>query len=150
MEVWLAGMMDFTVHYETQIYEEQRPVSFVNWLPTDPMYHNSEFIENKKVREYDNDIESIDFRKFYSTDLFKAGIFASYHAYPYYPDFVYLDKKYTTAVNAAGNKDNYYGYLKDLKENCTDMPLLITEYGVPSSRGNSHYSTFRISSGRSQ
>lgn len=147
MEVWLAGMMDFTVHYETQIYEAQRPVSFVNWLPTDPMYHNSEFIENKKVREYDNDIESIDFRKFYSTNLFKAGIFASYHAYPYYPDFIYLDKEYSSAVNAAGRKDNYFGYLNDLKKNCTDMPLLITEYGVPSSRGNSHYSTFGFHQG---
>lgn len=147
MEVWLAGMMDFTVHYETQIYEVQRPVSFVNWLPTDPMYHNSEFIENKKVREYDNDIESIDFRKFYSTNLFKAGIFASYHAYPYYPDFIYLDKEYSSAVNAAGMKDNYFGYLRDLKKNCTGMPLLITEYGVPSSRGNSHYSPFGFHQG---
>ncbi|MEO6695238.1 MAG: polysaccharide deacetylase family protein [Ignavibacteria bacterium] len=147
MEAWLAQSMDFTVQYETQIYGEQRPVSFVNWLPTDPMYHSSEFIENKKVREYDNDLEAIDFRKFYITNLFKAGIFASYHAYPYYPDFVFLDDKYKNSENAAGEKDNYYGYLKDLKEHCTGMPLLITEYGVPSSRGNSHYNPFGFDQG---
>lgn len=147
MEAWLAEMMDFTVHYETQIYGNQRPVSFVNWLPTDPMYHSSEFIENKKVREYDNDIESIDFRKFNVTNLFKAGIFASYHAYPYYPDFIYLDKKYQTTLNAAGKQDGYFSYLKELRTFTPDMPLLITEYGVPSSRGNSHFTPSGMNQG---
>jgi len=33
MEVWLAKMMDFTVRYETQNYQNQHPISFVNWLP---------------------------------------------------------------------------------------------------------------------
>ena len=70
MEAWLARMMDFTVLYETQTYKSQRPISFVNWLPLDPMFHNCEFIESKKVREYDNDLESIDFTKFHPTDLF--------------------------------------------------------------------------------
>jgi peptidoglycan/xylan/chitin deacetylase (PgdA/CDA1 family) len=147
MESWLAQMMDFTVQYETQLYAEQRPISFVNWLPTDPMYHNSEFIENKKVREYDNDIESIDFKKFYITNLFKAGIYAAYHAYPYYPDYIYLDDKYKNAFNKEGLKDNYYGYLEDLKDHCPDMPLVIAEYGLPSSRGNSHDTPFGLSQG---
>lgn len=147
MESWLAKMMDFTVQYETQIYSEQRPVSFVNWLPTDPMYHNSEFIENKKVREYDNDLESIDYRKFNITNLFKAGIFAAYHVYPYYPDFVFMDDKYKNAVNKNGIKDNFYGYLEDLVNHCPEMPLVIAEYGLPSSRGNSHSSPFGLSQG---
>ncbi len=139
MEVWLAQMMDFTFQYETQLYEEQRPVSFVNWLPLDPMFHNSEYIESKKVREYDNDIESIDFKKFYITNLCKAGIYAAYHAYPYYPDFIYLDEKYKNVLNKNGEKDNYMGYLEDLRNHCPDMPLVIGEYGLPSSRGNSHF-----------
>ncbi|MEO8209725.1 MAG: polysaccharide deacetylase family protein [bacterium] len=147
MESWLAGMMDFTIQAETELYEMQRPVSFVNWLPTDPMYHNSEFIESKKVREYDNDIESIDFKKFYTTNLFKAGMFSAYHAYPYYPDFIYIDDKYKEAINKNGEKDNYYGYLEDLREHCPDMPLIIAEYGIPSSRGNSHYTTSGFSQG---
>lgn len=147
MESWLARMMDFTIQAETELYQSQRPVSFVNWLPTDPMFHNSEFIENKKVREYDNDIESIDFRKFYETNLFKAGIFASYHAYPYYPDFIYLDAKYKSGINKNKTADNYYSYLEDLKNNCPDMPLIIAEYGIPSSRGNSHSTPFGFSQG---
>lgn len=147
MECWLATMMDFTVQYETEIYEEQRPVSFVNWITLDPMYHNSEIIENKKVREYDNDIESVDFRKFYKTNLFKAGIYAAYHAYPYYPDFVYLDQKYRNTVNEDGQRDNFLPYLEDLKNHCPDMPLVIAEYGVPSSTGNSHFTPFGFNQG---
>jgi len=140
MEVWLAEMMDYTVKYEVVKYHKEHPVSFVNWLPLDPMYHESEYIENDKVREYDNDLESVDFAKFYNTSLYKSGIFASYHAYPYYPDFIYLDKKYRT-------ENNYLSYLKDLKSHCPDMPLLIAEYGVPSSRGNSHYTPYGMDQG---
>jgi len=141
MEVWLGEMMDYTLKYETLTYKNQHPVSFVNWLPLDPMFHNSEHIENKKVREYDNDLESIDFKKYYKTDLVKTGIYAAYHAYPYYPDFIYLDEKYRET------DDNYLSYLKDLKSNCPNMPLIIAEYGVPSSRGNSHYSPFGFNQG---
>ena len=138
MEVWLAQMMDFTVQYETQTYTAQHPLSFVNWLPLDPMHHNTEFIENKTVREFDNDLEEIDFRKYNSTPLFPPGIFASYHVYPYYPDFIYLQKNYADAKNRKGEKDNYYGYLDELKRFTPSMPLVIAEYGLPSSRGNSH------------
>ncbi len=147
MEAWLAEMMDFCVRVETQLYKVQRPVSFVNWLPLDPMFHNSEFIESRKVREYDNDIESIDFRKFYRTPLFKAGIYSAYHAYPYYPDYVYMDDKYKNGVNPKGEKDNYFAYLEELKDKCPGMPLVIAEYGLPSSRGNSHSSPFGFDQG---
>jgi peptidoglycan/xylan/chitin deacetylase (PgdA/CDA1 family) len=147
MEAWLAEMMDFTVKVETQLYRTQRPVSFVNWLPLDPMNHNSEFIENKKVREYDNDIESIDFRRFYTTPYFKPGIYAAYHAYPYYPDFIYLDEKYKNGKNLRGENDNFYAYLEDLKDKCPGMPLVIAEYGLPSSRGNSHSTTYGFDQG---
>jgi len=147
MEVWLAQMMDFTVLYETQTYKAQRPVSFVNWLPLDPMYHSTEIIENKKIREYDNDYESIDTRKFNSSDLFAPGIFASYHVYPYYPDYIYLDERYTNSVNYMGKRDNYFGYLSELKKYHPDIPLVIAEYGLPSSRGNSHYTPFGFNQG---
>ncbi len=138
MEVWLAEIMDFTVLYETQTYKMQHPLSFVNWLPLDPMYHNTEIIENEKVREFDNDLESIHFKNFYSSEMFIPGIFASYHAYPYYPDYVYLKPEYAQATNASGQKDNYYGYLQDLKSHHEGIPLVIAEYGLPSSRGTSH------------
>ncbi len=138
MEIWLAQMLDFAVQYETQTYAMQRPVSFVNWLPLDPMFHNSEFIENKKVREYDNDLMQVDFTRFNATDLFKAGLYATYHVYPYYPDFIYLDEKYRNA-RRNGLSDHYFAYLKDLKNHTQGMPLIIAEYGLPTSRGISHF-----------
>ncbi len=147
MEAWLAKMMDFTVLYETQTYKSQHPVSFVNWLPLDPMYHNTEIIENKKVREYDNDLEKLDFTKFHSTELFFPGIFAAYHAYPYYPDYIYLQESYSNAINYKGEKDNYFGYLQDLKQHTQGLPLIIAEYGLPSSRGNSHYAPYGFNQG---
>lgn len=147
METWLAEMMDFAILYETQNYKYQHPLSFVNWLPLDPMYHNTEIIESTKVREYDNDLESIDFRRFHATKLFFPGIFAAYHAYPYYPDFVYLQKSYQNTWNDKGFPDPYYGYLLDLKEHNQGMPLVIAEYGLPSSRGLSHYSPYGFHQG---
>jgi hypothetical protein len=142
MEKWLAGIMEFTVKYETQIYQKQRPVSFVNWLPLDPMYHNSEYIESKDVKEFDNDLESVDMEKFSATNYFKPGVFASYHVYPYYPDFIFQESKYQKVRNHKGAFDNYLAYLLDLKHHQQGMPLVIAEYGVPSSRGNSHYTPF--------
>ncbi|MEN8223859.1 MAG: hypothetical protein ABFS05_00745 [Bacteroidota bacterium] len=147
MEAWLAGMMDFAVLYETQTYQFQHPVSFVNWLPLDPMYHNTEIIENKKVREYDNDLEDIDFRKFHATELFPPGIYAAYHAYPYYPDFIYLQESYRNSPNNENIKDPYFGYLEDLKQHTQGMPLIIAEYGLPSSRGSSHHSPYGFHQG---
>ena len=147
MEVWLAKMLDFTATYETQQYQWQHPLSFVNWLPLDPMYHNTEFIENKTVREYDNDLSSIDFTKFQATELLHTGLYGAYHAYPYYPDFIYLQKDYAEAVNHKGEKDNYYGYLQDLKQHCRGMPLVIAEYGLPSSRGVSHFNPYGFNQG---
>jgi len=139
MEVWLAKMLDFTAMYETQTYAWQHPLSFVNWLPLDPMYHPTEYIENKKVREYDNDLVNVDFENFHTTELFKSGIYAAYHVYPYYPDFIYLQDNYKNARDKEGIMDNFFGYIEDLKQHTKGMPLVIAEYGLPTSRGISHF-----------
>ncbi len=70
----MAGKNDgFAMRYETQSYLTQRPLSFVNWLPLDPMFHNTEFIENDKVREYDNDLMQIDFTKLTKEFITRRG-----------------------------------------------------------------------------
>ncbi|HRZ41263.1 MAG TPA: hypothetical protein P5228_01010 [Bacteroidales bacterium] len=134
MEQWLAGLMEFTARYETQKYYTQRPISFVNWLTLDPMHHNRELGAD--------DLENVDIEKFSATQLFRPGVFASYHVYPYYPDFIFLEEKYHNTLNHKGKADNFLAYLNDLKRHQQGMPLVIAEYGVPTSRGNAHQTPF--------
>lgn len=76
-EVWLGQMLDYTAQYLQQMHGHQVPLSFVNWLPLDPMYHSTEFIENDRIREYDNDLESLDFLNLHAHPNWQAGLFAS-------------------------------------------------------------------------
>lgn len=138
MECWLAEALDFAAKYETYRYHRQTALSFVNWLPLDPMHHDSEWIEWDNVREYDNDLESINPLSIHPTPLFKAGYFASYHAYPYYPDFVFNDEEYRRAECSHGSCA-YFGYLRDLVEAHRGMPVVVAEFGVPSSRSAAHF-----------
>jgi hypothetical protein len=139
MEKWLAGVMEFTARYETQTYLSQRPISFINWLTLDPMYHNREMGVD--------DLETVDIEKFSHTNLFKPGLFASYHVYPYYPDYIFLGDRYRDTIPVLGKPDNFLAYLLDLKKHQQGMPLVIAEYGVPTSRGNSHYTPFEYHHG---
>lgn len=143
-EVWLGQMLDYTAQYLQQMYQHQVPLSFVNWLPLDPMYHNTEYIENERIKEYDNDLESIDFLRIHAHPGWQAGLFASWHAYPYYPDFIYLSPRYQSDTNTL---DHYRAYLRHLKAQHPAMPMVIAEYGLPSSRGNSHWATNGYSQG---
>ena len=140
-EVWLAGMLDFLVQYEAVTYGTQHPVAFVNWLPLDPMFHPSEYADRWRTRESDNDIVTVDPRSIQTTPALRAGCFAAYHVYPYYPDFVFLDSTYRSYRDPRGEPDNYAGYLSDLKRHHAGLPLLVAEFGVPSSRGNAHHIT---------
>ena len=54
-----------------------------------------------------------------------AGSFASYHVYPNYPDFMYLE-------------GTYEEYLRRLKRYHGHQPLLVAEFGVSTSRGIAH------------
>ena len=67
-----------------------------------------------------------------------AGYFASYHVYPYYPDFFTHDKTFQTLKNDRGEIDSYKTYLRRLKEYHGSMPTMITEFGVPASQGIAH------------
>ncbi len=152
MEAWIAEMMDHAVGYEASRYGVMRPVAFTNWPTLDPLHHPTEATKAEerdlarrhhlefdpgKVREYDNDGVSVDASRIRATPLAKAGHFASYHAYPYYPDFMNLDPGYSRARDRHG-ADNYYGYLIDLREHHQGIPVLISEIGVPTSRGIAH------------
>ncbi|WP_134682670.1 hypothetical protein [Brevibacillus migulae] len=130
-ENWLARMLD-TVAQEEMKYGWQRPVSFTNWLTTDPLHHPNEPLEQE-------DLVSVDPMHVEPTDAWKAGYFAAYHVYPYYPDFLRFQPEYLNYVDKHGNKNPYAGYLHDLREHHKGIPLIVAEFGLPSSRGIAHF-----------
>lgn len=138
-EDWLAGMMNYTANYEMAHYKWQRPMSFTNWVTTDLLKHPSEPLSTE-------DMVSVNPNHIQTTIDWKAGMFASYHIYPYYPDFLNDDKTYRNYMDQDGVKDSYAGYLHDLKQH-HNMPVLVAEFGVPSSRGMTHTNPLGMNQG---
>ncbi|WP_461207353.1 hypothetical protein [Clostridium sp. DL1XJH146] len=138
-EIWLAENMEFTLNYEYENYKWQRPISFTNWVTTDLLTHPSEPSEEE-------DLVEVNPNHIYSTEKDYSGIFASYHIYPYYPDFLNYEEKYINYVDKDGEKNNYAGYINEMK-NVHDMPILVTEFGVPASRGETHENVYNMNQG---
>lgn len=128
-EHWLANIMDHTLSYEMDQYGWQRPISFTNWVSTDMLHQTYEPFEQE-------DFASINPNVIKFKDV-ETGYFASYHIYPYYPDFLNYDPKYTEYIDRRGKENNYAGYIDDLIK-VHKMPVLIAEFGIPSSRGKTH------------
>ncbi len=152
-EVFLTVAMDYFLNYEEETYHAQRPIAFTNWPTLDPLSHPTEAtkaeeqtwvrklglpVDPRAIREYDNDAFSLDMEKVDATSLCQAGLFASYHAYPYYPDFLNLEPGYSAGRDAQG-PSNYFAYLQDLVRHHRKHPVLIAEFGVPSSRLVAHW-----------
>jgi len=129
-ERWLTGRLERIVAHETDTYGTQSPVGFVNWVTTDPLEHPYEPFVSEDAVSIDPDAVS-------TTDAFTPGTFAAYHVYPYYPDLLNETPEYVNYVDHRGEPNSYAGYLNDLAS-ATDLPLLIAEFGVPSSRGIAH------------
>ncbi len=152
MDLWLAEQCDYMLAYEVDSYNGLRPIAYTNWPTLDPLSHPTEptAVEEAlrrqragrpaegKALELENDAVALDANLVRPTSANTAGWFASYHAYPYYPDFILLDPGYGQARSREG-PSNYFGYLQALASHHTGMPTLISEYGVPSSRGMAHY-----------
>jgi hypothetical protein len=127
-ERWLAARMD-----ELATREAARgvsaPIAFVNWPTADPLHHPSEPLTSE-------DAVGVDANHVLPTGAWPGGTFASFHAYPYYPDFLRYQPAYAKA------DDPYLAYLLDLKRHyAPHMPLLVSEFGVPSSLGSAHTGT---------
>lgn len=133
-ERWLAEKMEFATAYEHKNYESLRPMSFTNWVTTDLLEHPSE--------DSDEDLVTVNPNVIYTEGVMTdVGQFASYHIYPYYPDFLNYEKDYVEYIDHRGEKNNYAGYLNDLhKEH--KLPILVAEFGVPGSRGMTHKNPF--------
>jgi hypothetical protein len=138
-ENWLAQMMDFAASYETEKYNWQHTISFTNWVTTDLLEHPAEPAEEE-------DMVAVNPNHIKKTEAFHAGLFASYHIYPYYPDFLNYEERYLKYLDMDGEPNNYAGYLNDLRK-VHDMPVLVAEFGVPSSRGLTHLNAFGMDQG---
>jgi len=151
IDAWMAEQCDYLLTYEADRWGTIRPIAYTNWPTLDPLHHPTESTGAEEVAwrkklgrvaprdpiEYENDAIGLDAMKVRATDKNPAGWFASYHAYPYYPDFMLYDPGYDTASSSEG-RSNYFGYLTELKRHHQGIPLLLSEYGVPSSRGMAH------------
>ena len=151
MDVWMAEQCDYLLTYEYTEWNALRPIAYTNWPTLDPLFHPTEAgtAEERTWRrragrpvaadklEYENDAIGLDANLIRATAQNPAGWFASYHAYPYYPDFMLYDPGYRQAQSSEG-PSTYFGYLSDLRRHHSEIPFVVSEYGVPSSRGNAH------------
>ena len=137
-EIWWTKHIDHSVQYENEKYGTERPISVSSWPTLDPIPHLSE--PNRT-----EDTVSVDLSKVKVVDA-PAGFFISYHAYPYYPDFIGKESQYQKYWDSYG-PNSYLGYLTELKKHYPNYPLIIAEYGVPSSWGVAHYTSSGMNHG---
>lgn len=130
---WVAERMDKALQYEQAAYNTQRPISFSSWPTLDPVDHL--YIPN--VSYPDEDSASIDLTKINHAAA-PAGIFASFHAYPYYPPFVSKTPDYQDAADQYG-PNSYLGYIQELRDYHAGMPVVIAEFGTPNSWGSASF-----------
>ena len=122
MESWIAGRLDQLATLEAR-RGWSRPLTFTNWLTVDPLEHPLEPLELE-------DRVSVDAMHLRATAAWPGGFFASYHAYPYYPDFLRLEYNQDPSPYAA--------YLRQLRQHHAGQALMVTEFGVPSGLGAAH------------
>ena len=152
-EIFLGQMIDHLVEYEEGKYNWQHPAAFLNWPTLDPLRHRTESTMSEEIAirrslgerfqtpqgPYDDDDSvTLDPTHLQSTPKFRAGYFADYNVFPFYPDFLDLDPAYLRADDGHG-MDPFFGYLQDLKAHTKRLPLVISGYGIPSSLGIGHF-----------
>ncbi|MEA2156298.1 MAG: hypothetical protein QOE11_2438 [Solirubrobacteraceae bacterium] len=131
-ERWIAARMDELATAEAA-KGDSAPIAFVNWPTADPLHHPHEPLAQE-------DLVGVDANHVRASAAWPGGTFASFHAYPYYPDFLRHEPAYQ-AYRLHGRSDPYAGYLADLAAHFRHIPLMITEVGVPSSLGSAHVGT---------
>lgn len=138
-EAFLCQIGDKVIKYETEKYSFQAPLAFANWVTTDPLTHPNE-------PHPDEDLVEVNMENIKGRDKYYAKEFISYHVYSYYPDSLNYQEDYITYTDPTGKINPYRAYLRDLKLVHT-MPIIIAEFGIPTSRGKTHDSIMGYNQG---
>jgi hypothetical protein len=101
---YLAEVLDRLAQYEWEAYGTARPLGFVNWPTLDPLTWESEasFQEEYRLRKargerveppragplHEEDTVVLDPTHLRPAPHSPTSLFAAYHVYPYYPDFL--------------------------------------------------------------
>ena len=137
-EVLLCKVGDKVLEYESKRYKTQKLIAFSNWPTTDP-FEYPDTVKKLFMKSACVDVENIK-----TTDKVISGQFASYHVYPYYPDYLnWIDDWSalgiidTSLFYDDGKLDTYRAYLSLLTEHHS-IPVVISEFGISSGRGMAH------------
>ncbi len=83
-EAMLCRVGDSLIRYESERYRQQRLVAFSNWPTTDP------FVYPAAVADYRRKLACLNVEHIQASGSYQSGMFASYHVYPYFPDYLEL------------------------------------------------------------
>lgn len=125
-EIFLTGIANAMITYETEKYANQHTIAFPSGPFTDPFdYH-------EKIRSSFNKNAKFNIEHIYSHSTFMGGLYTAYNVYPYFPEFVHYEKGGRKTPNT------YQTYLNRLVEFHT-YPVVISEFGIPTSRGRASF-----------
>ncbi|MEG1311200.1 MAG: hypothetical protein RSD47_04245 [Romboutsia sp.] len=135
-ESYMAKMGDYIASYELETYKKQSLISFIG----SSSYHivsGRDNPEGKSIVSKNNEIEEtkdyIDPENIKMKKKLKTGIVASYNVYPSYSEI----KEYQGKIDY---------YLKEINEHHT-IPVIIGEFGIPSSRTSGDFNNGIINKG---
>ncbi len=132
------GCWDETVQFENSGYGLRRPVSISSWPTLDPLSHPTRSIP-MRIKLL------LTFYKI-SGKTSNAGLIRHLSCLSISPEFYQPTTSYQTFSDSEG-PNSYLGYLNDLKNHYPDIPLVIGEFGVPSSWGSAHQSFSNMNHG---
>lgn len=135
-ECMLAQVGDTVIAYETKRFGTQKLLAFANWPTTDPFDYGPD------IQRFFEKCAKVDVEHIQATEAFLAGQFASYHVYPYYPDYLQYESDWTVfGIDQRSNYDTKNGELNtyraylDMLTRHHQMPVVISEFGVSTGRG---------------
>ncbi len=94
-ENMLTEVGDKLIKYQTDKYKVQKLIAFSNWPTTDPFKYST------AVTMHFTKVAQIDVEHIKLTDKVITGQFASYHVYPYFPDYLLAEEQQVELLEQA-------------------------------------------------